>query len=87
MNILQSVIELEKVIQAYHERNGTFNFHYSHFDLMSWRPWMVDHGLTKKDDEVMGTEEYAVQIAWTDNSNSYDSYTVLLSDIIAWHQV
>jgi hypothetical protein len=84
MNILQSVNDLEEVIRAYHGRDGTFNFHFSHFDLYSWRSWMEDMGLTKERAREMEIEDYAVQIAYTDNSNSYDCYTVLLSDIIAW---
>jgi len=81
---LKNVEELEKLIEAYHGRNGTYNFHYSHFDLMSWRVWIKEEGLSKEDWDRMEIEDYAVQISYTDNSNSYDSYTVLLKDIISW---
>ena len=84
VNHLKNVEELEALIEAYHGREGTFNFHYSHFDLLSWRSWLDQEGLSKADDARMETEDYAVKIAWTDNSNSYDCYTVLLNDIIAW---
>lgn len=84
MNHLKNVEALEALIEAYHGRDGTFNFHYSHFDLLSWRVWLKEEGLSQADWDRMETEDYAVQISYTDNSNSYDSYTVLLKDIIAW---
>jgi len=84
MSTLQNVKDLEDLIERYHGRDGTFNFHYSHFDLLSWRVWITEEGLSKADYDRMETEDYAVQIAYTDNSMSYDSYTVLLKDIIAW---
>lgn len=84
MNHLQNVKDLEDLIERYHGRDGTFNCHYSHFDLISWRSWMTDHGLSKADYERMEVEDYAVEIAYTDNSMSYDRYCVLLNDIIAW---
>ncbi len=84
MSTLQNVKDLEDLIERYHGRNGTFNFHYSHFDLLTWRVWLEQEGLSSADFERMETEDYAVKIAYTDNSNSYDSYTVLLNDIIAW---
>lgn len=83
-NVLKSVQELDDLIRRYHERDGTFNFHYSHFDLLSWRVWMKEEGLSQSDWDRMEIEDYAVQISYTDNSNSYDCYTVLLNDIIAW---
>jgi hypothetical protein len=84
MDYLQSVKDLEDLIERYHGRDGTFNFHYSHFDLLAWRVWIEDEGLSRANYERMETEDYAVQIAYTDNSMSYDCYTVLLKDIIAW---
>lgn len=81
---LKNVEALEDLIERYHARNGTYNFHYSHFDLLSWRVWMKEEGLSKEDWARMETEDYAVQISYTDNSHSYDYYTVLLKDIIAW---
>ena len=84
MSTLQNVKDLEDLIERYHGRNGTFNFHYSHFDLLTWRVWLEQEGLSSADFERMETEDYAVKIAHTDNSNSYGSYTVLLNDIIAW---
>lgn len=84
MNHLANVEALEKLIIAYHGRDGTYNFHYSHFDLLSWQVWLKEDGLSKEDYDRMETEDYAVKIVWTDNSNSYDYYTVLLKDIIAW---
>lgn len=85
-DVLRSVQELEELVERYHGRDGTFNFHYSHFDLLSWRVWLKEEGLSQADWDRMGIEDYAVQIAYTDNSNSYDSYTVLLKDIIAWSE-
>lgn len=84
MDHLKNVEALEALIEAYHGRDGTFNFHYSHFDLLSWRVWLKEEGLSQADWERMEIEDYAVQISYTDNSHSYDSYTVLLKDIIAW---
>lgn len=81
---LKNIEALEDLIIAYHGREGTFNFHYSHFDLMSWRVWMKEEGLSQADYNRMEVEDYAVQISYTDNSRSYDYYTVLLKDIIAW---
>ena len=83
MNHLQNVKDLEALIEAYHGREGTRNFHYSHFDLLSWRVWLAED-MKNEDWDRMEIEDYAVQIAHTDNSMSYDSYTVLLKDIIAW---
>ena len=77
---------LEALIERYHKRNGSFNFHFSHFDLLSWRVWIKDEGLSQADYDRMEVEDYAVQIAYTDNSMSYDSYTVLLKDIVEWDQ-
>ena len=84
IDVINSVRALEALIERYHRRDGTFNFHYSHFDLLSWRVWITEDGLSKADYNRMGIEDYAVQISHTDNSNSYDSYTVLLNDIVAW---
>lgn len=78
--------ELDKIIEAYHGRDGTFNFHYSHFDIMSWRVWMKEYGLSQADWDRMEIEDYAVRISYTDNSNSYDDYCVLLKDILEWHK-
>ena len=83
-DVLQSVTDLEDLIDRYHSRDGTRNFHYSHFDLLSWRVWITEEGLSKEDYDRMEVHDYAVKISYTDNSNSYDSYTVLLEDIIAW---
>lgn len=84
MDHLKNIEALEDLIVAYHGRNGTYNFHYSHFDLLSWRVWLKEEGLSQADWDRMETKDYAVKISYTDNSNSYDSYTVLLKDIIAW---
>ena len=81
---LQDVKNLEQLISDYHGREGTRNFHYSHFDLYSWRSWMTELGLSKEDYTRMEVEDYAVMITHTDNSNSYDCYTVLLKDILEW---
>lgn len=83
MNHLKNVEELEALIEAYHGREGTRNFHYSGFELKSWKVWLSDD-LSKEDWARMDVNDYAVTILWTDNSNSYDSYTVLLEDILAW---
>jgi hypothetical protein len=83
--MIDQVKKLEEIIEAYHGREGTFNFHYSHFDLLSWRVWVESHGLSRADYERMETEDYAVVIAYTDNSMSYDSYCVLLKDIMEWY--
>ena len=84
MDYIKSVEALEDLIRRYHARNGTFNFHYSHFDLLSWRVWLEEEGLSAGDYSRMDIEDYAVKISYTDNSNSYDSYTVLLKDITMW---
>ena len=84
MDHLQNVRALEDLIEAYHGRDGTFNFHYSGFELLSWKVWLAEE-MKKEDWDRMETEDYAVKILWTDNSNSYDSYVVLLNDIIAWN--
>lgn len=81
--MLEHVRKLEEIIEAYHGREGTYNFHYSGFELHSWKVWLKDD-LSQEDWDRMETEDYAVTILWTDNSNSYDSYMVLLKDIIAW---
>lgn len=81
---LSAVQQLEDLIRRYHGREGTRNFHFSHFDLLSWRVWIEDHGLSRADYEKMDIDDYAVRISYTDNSNSYDAYTVLLNDIIEW---
>lgn len=83
--LIENVRQLERVVEAYHGRNGTFNFHYSHFDLLSWRVWLEDEGLPRADYDRMDTDDYVVQISHTDNSKSYDSYTVLLTDIMEWY--
>ena len=80
---LQGVRELEDLIERWHGRNGTRNFHYSGFELKSWKVWLAED-MKKEDWERMDVEDYAVTILWTDNSNSYDSYTVLLKDILDW---
>ncbi len=84
--MIEEIEKLEKIIEAYHRRNEISNFHYSHFDLLSWRVWITEMGLSKADYDRMEVEDYAVKISYTDNSNSYDSYTVLLKDIIEWNE-
>jgi hypothetical protein len=85
MNHIKNIEDLENLIYSYHGRDGTFDFHYSHFDLLSWRSARLEEdGLSKADYERTETEGYAVKIVWTDNSHSYNSYTVLLKDIIEW---
>ncbi len=83
---LKSVVELENLIERYHGRDGTYNFHYSGFELCSWQVWLRDE-LKKEDWGRMQTEDYAVKILWTDNSNSYDAYWVLLKDVVAWGEL
>lgn len=87
IDYIANVEALESLIERYHAREGTFNFHYSHFDLLSWRVWIEDLGLSRQDYDRMETEDYAVQISYTDNSMSYDSYTVLLKDIVMWDSI
>jgi len=84
MDHIANIEALEDLIQRYHAREGTFNFHYSHFDLMSWRVWMKEYRMSQADWDRFEIEDYAVRISYTDNSNSYDDYMVLLKDIIAW---
>ncbi len=81
---IKNIDELEELIRRYHESKGTYNRHYSHFDLYSWRPWMKELGLSKEEALKMQVEDYAVRISYADNSHSYDCYTVLLKDILAW---
>lgn len=83
MELLKSIERLEALIEAYHGREGTFNFHYSGFELVSWQVWLRDE-LRREDWDRMETEDYAVKVLWTDNSNSYDSYWVLLKDVLEW---
>lgn len=85
MNHLHNIQSLEDLIERYHRRDGTFNFHCSGFEIHSWKVWLKDE-LSKEDWESMETEDYAVTILWTDNSNSYDSYTVPLKKILAWDE-
>lgn len=84
MDHLKNIEALEDLIQRYHARDGTRNFHYSHFDLMSWRVWMKEYGLSQEDWEQLEVEDYCVRISYTDNSNSYDDYMVPLKRILTW---
>ena len=85
MDLLKSIEALDDLVERYHGRDGTFNFHYSGFELHSWKVWLAQE-LSKADWDRMETEDYAVKVVWTDNSNSYDSYWVLLKDVLAWEK-
>lgn len=72
--------ELDKLIQRYHGRDGTKNFHYAGYSLHDWH---------STDDELrdrMETADYAVYIIYTDNSMSYDAYWVTLNEVLEWNQ-
>ena len=83
MNFIEAIKELDDLVEAYHSRNGTFNFHYDSFELKQWKVWLSQE-MKKEDYERMDVTDYAVTIFWSDNSLSLDSYTVPLNDIIEW---
>jgi hypothetical protein len=83
MDYLQNIKDLESLIERFHNREGTFNFHYSGFSLDKWDP-SLQYSMKKTDYKRMGTEDYVVVITYLDNSFSSDSYWVLLNDIIEW---
>jgi hypothetical protein len=80
-----SVLEdLNSVVKAFHGRAGTFNFHFSKFELL---PWDIDlDGLTREQWEALDVEDWVVRIVWVDNSFSHDTYYVPLKEILAWHE-
>lgn len=81
-----SVLEdLTRVIDAYHGRNGTFNFHFSNFELLPWDVYLKTE-LTPEQWNSLEVEDWTVRIIWTDNSHSYDIYYVPLKEILAWHE-
>jgi hypothetical protein len=79
-NILSSLKLLDDIVEAYHNRFGSFNFHYSKFELYPW-----DTGLPKDVYDKMDIDDWAVQIIWSDNSFSIDTYWADLNTILDWY--
>lgn len=74
----------DNIISQFHSRKSTYNFHYDHFEIVE-----ADYTY---DTKIIGLaektgEKWVIKIVVTDNSNSYDSYFVLLSEIYEWYEV
>lgn len=78
--ILEFLKDLESIVEVYHNREGSFNFHYDSFEL---HPWATH--LPKEVYDKMDIDDWAVRIVWTDNSFSYDTYMVTLNEILDWY--
>lgn len=77
----QFLNELESIIQKYHERNGTYNFHYHGFQIEQWHV-----GLPKYIYEKIDVDDFVINVLWADNSNGIDSYYITFDDLFEWYQ-
>ncbi len=85
VSIFSHLDKLDEIVQAYHGRDSTFNFHYSKYELVQWDPYFKRE-MTKEQWESLDIEDWIVRIVWTDNSNSTDVYCVPLKEILAWNE-
>lgn len=74
----------DNIISQFHARGSTYNFHYNHFEIVD-----ADSSYDAKIINLaeQAGEKWVVKIVVTDNSNSYDSYFVLLSEIYDWYKI
>lgn len=77
--------ELDALVKDYHARDGTYNFHYSKYELVQWDVYFKRE-MTQEQWESLNVDDWIVRIVWTDNSNSTDVYSVPLKEILEWDE-
>jgi hypothetical protein len=75
--------ELNTLVKEYHERSGTYNFHYDKCEFHQWDV-SLKRELTLEQWANLEIEDWVVRIIWSDNSNSSDVYSVPLKEILEW---